>query len=367
MRIGLLSPPVERVPPLTYGGTERVVATLADSLVDRGHDVTLFASGDSVTRARLVPTVERAVWHDDRYVDPLPLWTLAIDRAYAHAADLDVLHDHADLLALAAARLAPVLTVTTVHRRLDRPEVLELMRAFPDHPFVSVSDAQRRPIPGARWVGTVHHGYPVGLYRPSLVPGSYLAFCGRFSRDKGIEWAVEVARRSEVPLKIAARHPRPDLTENDLREEWAYWGSTVRDLIAHEPLVEYVGELTEPEKQQLYAGAMALLFPIDWPEPFGLVMIEALACGTPVLARPRGSVPEVVRDGVTGFHCETVDEFVDAVARLGKIDRAACRAEFEQRFAADVMAARYEEIFRTLIGGRDGATLPLSVTRLSAG
>jgi glycosyltransferase involved in cell wall biosynthesis len=361
MRIGLLAPPVERVPPRTYGGTERVVATLADALVERGHDVTLFASGDSVTKATLVPTVERALWHDDRYRDPLPFWTLAIDRAYAHADELDVMHDHADLLALATAGQARVPTVTTLHQRLDRPEVVELMRAFPAHPFVSVSDAQRRPVPDANWAGTVHHGYPRDLYRPSLAPGSYLAFCGRFAREKGIEWAVEIARRAGLPLRVAARHPRPDLTGKDLREEWEYWETAVRDLVRREPLVEFVGELTEPEKQELYGGALGLLFPIDWPEPFGLVMIEALACGTPVLARPRGAVPEIVRDGLNGFHCETIDEFVAAVGRIGTIDRAACRADFERRFSADVMAARYEAIFARVAGAGRGPLIPLEV------
>lgn len=350
MRIGLLAPPVESVPPETYGGTERVVASLADALVDRGHDITVFGSGDSHTRARLVETVERAVWHDPRYTDPLPFWTLAISRAYAHADEIEIMHNHTDHMAFAAARLAAVPTVTTLHSRLDLPELPELYREFADHPVVAVSQAQRRQLPNARWVGTVHHGYPPDIYRASFEPGRYLAFCGRFSREKGITSAIEVARRTGVPLKIAARQPRPDRAEDYLREEWLYWDAVVRDLIRSEPLVEYVGELSEPEKQELYGGAMALLFPIDWPEPFGLVMIEALACGTPVLARPRGSVPEVVRDGVTGYHCETVEEFVAAIGRIGDIDRAACRAEFEERFTADVMAAHYETIFERVVG-----------------
>ena len=349
MRIGLLAPPVESVPPETYGGTERVVASLADALVDRGHDVTLFASGDSRTRARLVPTVERAVWHDPRYTDPLPLWTLAVTRAYAHAAELDLMHNHTDHMALAAARLAAVPTVSTLHGRLDLPELREMYAEFPDHPLVAVSHAQRLPLPHARWVGTVYHGYAPDLYRPSLARGTYLAFCGRFSREKGIGWAVEIAKRSGIPLKVAARVPRRDRVEDFMREEWLYWDAVVRDLIAGEPLVEYVGELTESEKQVLYGGALALLFPIDWPEPFGLVMIEALACGTPVLARPRGSVPEIVRNGVTGFHCETVDDFVAALGRIDVIDRAACRADFEDRFTADVMAAQYERIFEGIL------------------
>jgi len=349
VRIGLLAPPVERVPPITYGGTERVIATLADALVERGHEVVLFASGDSLTKARLVPTVERAVWHDPRFDDPLPFWSLAIAKAYEHASEVDVMHNHADHMALAAAKLAEVPTVTTLHGRLDLPEIAAVCSEFPEHPLVAISHAQRRQLPHANWVGTVYHGYPGDLYRPSYAAGSYLAFCGRFSHEKGIERAVEVARRTGIPLKVAARYPRPDRVEDGLRDEWLYWEAVVRDLIKGEPLVEYVGELSEPEKQLFYAGAMALLFPIDWPEPFGLVMIEALACGTPVLGRPRGSVPEIVRDGVTGFHCETIADFAAAIGKLGTIDRAACRADFEERFTAGVMAAQYEAIFERVL------------------
>lgn len=336
---------MERVPPITYGGTERVIATLADALVDRGHEVVLFASGDSVTRARLVPTVERAIWHDPRFDDPLPLWSLAVGRAYQHADGLDLMHNHADHTAFAAAQLAPIPTLSTLHGRLDLPELAALVAEFPEHPLVSVSHAQRRQLPHANWLGTIYHGYPRDLYVPSYARGRYLAFCGRFSHEKGIERAIEVARRTGIPLKVAARYPRPDRTEDGLHDEWLYWQAVVRDLIKGEPLVEYVGELSEPEKETFYGGAMALLFPIDWPEPFGLVMIEALACGTPVLGRPRGSVPEIVRDGVNGFHCETVEDFVTAVDRIGTLEREACRADFEERFTADAMAAQYEAIY----------------------
>jgi glycosyltransferase involved in cell wall biosynthesis len=345
MRIGLLAPPVEPVPPPNYGGTERVVATLADALVDRGHEVTLFASADSRTRARLVPTVERAIWHDDRYVDPLPFWTLAVSRAYAHASELDVMHNHCDHLAYPVARLSPIPTVTTLHGRLDLPELEDLYREFREQPLVSVSLAQRSPLPDAHWVANIAHGYAEDLYQPSYAPGRYLAFCGRFAREKGVMTAIDAAVQSGLPLKIAARRPRADRMELDLRDESEYWEDIVLPRIRREPLVEYVGEVDEAGKQELYAGALALLFPIDWPEPFGLVMIEALACGTPVLARPRGSVPEVIRDGITGFHCETVSDFVRAIGLVDLIDRAACRAEFEARFTADTMAARYEQVY----------------------
>jgi len=348
LRIGLLAPPVEPVPPPTYGGTERVVATLADALVDRGHEVTLFASGDSRTRARLVPTVERAIWHDDRYVDPMPFWTLAVSRGYAHASELDVMHNHCDHVAYPVARLSPVPTLTTLHGRLDLPELRDLYREFREQPLVSVTLAQRSPLPDARWIASIPHGYPEDLYRPSYAPGRYLAFCGRFSREKGVMTAIDAAVRTGIPLKIAARQPRADRVEQDLLDEFHYWEDVVLPRIRGEPLVEYVGELDEAGKQELYSGALALLFPIDWPEPFGLVMIEALACGTPVIARPRGSVPEVIREGVTGFHCETVDDFVRAIRHLDLIERAACRADFEARFTADAMAERYERVYEVV-------------------
>ena len=345
MRIGLLAPPVEPVPPPNYGGTERVVATLADALVDRGHDVTLFASGDSHTRARLAPTVERALWHAEAPVDPLPFWTLTVTRGYAHAADLDVMHNHCDHAAYPIARLARVPTVTTLHGRLDLPELRDLYREFREQPLVSVSLAQRSPLPDVNWVDNVYHGYAEDLYRPSYGPGRYLAFCGRFSREKGIMTAIDAAVQSGVPLKIGARQPREDRVERDLRDEYRYWEEVIRPRIHREPLVEYVGELDEAGKQELYAGALALLFPIDWPEPFGLVMIEALACGTPVIARPRGSVPEIIREGVTGFHGETVADFVRAIGHIDLIERTACRAEFDARFTADAMAERYEGVY----------------------
>ena len=338
------------MPPPTYGGTERVVSTLADALVDRGHEVTLFASADSHTRARLVPTVERAIWHDARYVDPMPFWTLTVARAYAHADELDVMHNHCDHVAYPLARVSPIPTVTTLHGRLDLPELRELYREFREQPLVSVSIAQRAPLPFANWAANVYHGYPDDLYRPSFARGSYLAFCGRFSEEKGVMMAIDAAVQSGTPLKIAARQPRADRIEHDLIAEDRYWQEIVLPRIQKEPLVEYVGELDEAGKQELYSGAMALLFPIDWPEPFGLVMIEALACGTPVLARPRGSVPEVIRPGVAGFHCETTSDFVQAIGRLDLIDRRACRNEFETRFTADGMAARYEEVYGEVLG-----------------
>lgn len=347
MRIGLLAPPLESVPPETYGGTERVVGTLADELVARGHDVTLFASGDSHTRARLVPTVERAIWHDERYQDQLPFWSVAAGRAYARAHELDVMHNHMDFFAFPAARLAAVPTVTTLHGRLDLPELRPLYAEFREQALVSVSRAQRTPLPDANWIATVYHGYPLDLYAPSYETGRYLAFCGRISPDKGLDRAIDVAIAAEVPLIIAARPPLSDEQSPEARRDWEHYEAEIRPRLDH-PLIEYVGELSEPDKQHLYESAIALLFPISWPEPFGLVIIESLACGTPVLATPRGAVAEIVQHGRTGFHCETQEDFLAALKRVGRIDRAECRREFERRFSAVVMAAAYEEVYERM-------------------
>lgn len=348
MRIGLLAPPLESVPPEAYGGTERVVASLADALTVRGHDVTLFASGDSHTSARLVPTVEKAIWHDERYQDQLPFWSIAAGRAYARAHELDVMHNHMDFFAFPAARLASVPTVTTLHGRLDLPELRPLYAEFNEQALVSVSRAQRSPLPEANWIATVYHGYPLDLYRPRYEPGRYLAFCGRISPDKGLDRAIDVAIAAGIPLIIAARPPLSDEQSPEARGDWEHYETAIRPRLDH-PLIEYVGELMEPDKQSLYDGAMATLFPISWPEPFGLVLIESLACGTPVLATPRGAVAEIIEHGRTGFHCETQEDFLAALARVGRIDRAECRREFERRFSAAVMAEAYEAVYERML------------------
>jgi GTP cyclohydrolase I len=352
VHIGLLAPPFVRVPPERYGGTERVVAALADGLVDRGHDVVLFASGDSRTKARLEPIVDAPVWENRKYNENAPFWILAVDRAYRAADGLDLMHNHADFYAYPLARRAPMPTITTQHWRMDSPELAALYAEYAEHPLVAVSDAQRRPLPTANWLATVYHGLPRGLYRPRYDAGSYLAFCGRLSRDKGVHIAIQTALRLGVPIKIAGRRPTGLRTDEDARAEREYFEHVLAPLL-REPLVEELGEIGESEKQALYDGAIALLMPIDWPEPFGLVLIESLACGTPVLASPVGSVPEVIRDGVTGFHCRTVDEYVRAVERIERIDRRACRREFEERFTSALMARRYEETFTEFLGTRE--------------
>ena len=354
MHIGLLAPPFVRVPPERYGGTERVVAALADALVDRGHDVVLFASGDSDTKARLEPIVESPVWEDPEFHDNGPFWMLAVERAYRNADGLDLMHNHADFYAYPLARRAPMPTITTQHWRMDLPELVPLYDEYTEQPLVAVSDAQRRALPTANWLATVAHGLPRRLYTPKFAPGRYLAFCGRLSRDKGVDTAIRAAIRTGIPIKIAGLRPTGLRSDEEERAERAFFEEVLTPLLRH-PVVEELGEIGEPEKQALYEDAMAVLFPISWPEPFGLVLIESLACGTPVLASPVGSVPEVIRHGVTGFHCATLEHYVRAIERVGEIDRRACRREFDERFTAQLMARRYEETFATHLGLRDPA------------
>jgi glycosyltransferase involved in cell wall biosynthesis len=353
MRIGLLAPPVESVPPERYGGTERVVAWLAQALIKRRHDVVVFASGDSKVEAPLIPIVERALWRDERYAsDLLPFWSLVVGRAYANAEGLDLMHNHLDYFAFPAARFAAIPTVTTLHGRLDLPELGPLYDEYGELRLVSISDAQRAPVPDARWIATVHHGLPRDLFRPRFERGSYLAFCGRIAPEKGLDRAIEAAIAAEVPLKIAARLPLADRFGGEVDRD--YYESRIRPHLDH-PLIEYVGELGDEDKELFLQDALALLFPIDWPEPFGLVQIEALACGTPVIARPRGSVQEVIEPGVTGYLCESTAEFAQAIASIDGIDRRACRASFEERFTTDQMAAKYERVYESVLAEEEEA------------
>ncbi len=348
MRIAQVAPLFEAVPPRQYGGTERVVSYLTEALVERGHDVTLFASGDSVTAARLVPSCPRSLRLGAPGVDAVALHLNMLLDVYRRADEFDVVHCHTDYLGLPLARYAETPTVLTLHGRLDLPEAHAVYRCAPSVAFVSVSDAQRAPLTGVRWVRTIHHGLPPQLYRFQPTPGRYLAFVGRISPEKRPDAAIRIARAAGIPLKIAAKVDAAD------RE---YFDAVVRPLLAG-PLVEFIGEVDDRGKQELLGGALALLFPVDWPEPFGLVLIEALACGTPVIARRRGSTPEVIRDGVTGFLCETEAEMVGAVARVDRLDRAACRAEFERRFTVDRMADAYLDAYRTVALG------PYAIARL---
>jgi glycosyltransferase involved in cell wall biosynthesis len=321
-----------------YGGTERVVSYLTEALVRLGHDVTLFASGDSLTRAKLVAACDQALRLAPNCQDPLALHVRMLGQVYQRADEFDVIHCHTDYLGLPLTRFSSTPTVITLHGRLDIPEIAPLYQEYSNVSLVSISDSQRRPLL-ANWVATIHHGLPLNFAACQAHPHESLLFLGRISPEKRPDAAIRVACRAGVPLRIAAKVDAVDR---------AYFETTIRPLLDH-PLVEFIGEVDEQQKRKLLGEAKALLFPIDWPEPFGLVMIEALACGTPIIARPRGSVPEVLRDGVTGLLCETEDEMVEAVHRIGTLDRMACRREFEQRFTDQVMARQYLEVYQTCI------------------
>jgi glycosyltransferase involved in cell wall biosynthesis len=339
MRIAQVAPLYESVPPKYYGGTERIVSYLTEELVRQGQEVTLFASGDSETSARLVPACRRSLRLDKHCEDQLVHHILMLERVFRRASEFDVIHFHVDYLHFPLSRRQVVTQLTTLHGRLDLPDLVPLYREFPDMPLVSISDAQREPLPRAGWEATVYHGLPEHLYRFRSQPGSYLAFLGRISPEKRVDRAIEIARQVGLPLKIAAKVDRVD-------QEYFKW--LVQPLL-RDSLVEFVGEIGEGEKDEFLGDAYALLFPIDWPEPFGLVMIEAMACGTPVIAYRQGSVPEVIEEGRTGFVVEELDEAVEAVRRVPELSRQRCREVFEQRFTATRMARDYLEVYQRLI------------------
>lgn len=348
MRIAQVAPPFEAVPPIAYGGTERVVATLTEELVRRGHDVTLFAAGDSRTSARLEPTVEKALWHcEPLFKDLNPFWSITVDTVWEKLQDFDVVHSHLDYWGYPLARHGGVPVVTTLHGRLDLPELQPLYRRFPDVLLVSISNAQRRPLRMANFVATIYHGIELDQFTFSPERGDYLAFLGRISPEKGLDTAIRVARRAGMPLRIAARKPLHHDDPN-VRADWEHYRQDIKPLLerGHATLI---GEVAGQKKDNFLRDAAALLFPIRWPEPFGLVMVEALACGTPVIALRDGSVPEVIDDGVTGFVCSDEEEMVSAVGRLAELDRARCRAEAERRFSPTAMASAYEALYDRLL------------------
>ncbi len=358
LRIAQLAPPFESVPPARYGGTERVIATLTEELVRRGHQVTLFASGDSHTLARLIPTVPQALWHaKPAYPDFAPFWAVILGQVWREIEHFDVVHSHLDYFGFPMARAGIRPIVTTLHGRLDLPQLEPLYAEFTDVPLVSISDAQRRPVPNSNWQATVYHGIDLDQYTFNPSRGRYLAFLGRISSEKGVDTAIRIARCAAMPLKIAARLPLPFSNDANARADRVYYEQEVEPLLEGSG-VELIGQVGGKEKDDFLGHAAALLFPIRWPEPFGLVMAEALACGTPVLALCRGSVPEVLRDAVTGFIRDTEDELVEAVTKIGEIDRARCRAEAEQRFSPCVMADAYEQVYARVIEQRS-ATVEL--------
>jgi glycosyltransferase involved in cell wall biosynthesis len=339
MKIAQVAPLYESVPPKYYGGTERVVSYLTEELVRQGHDVTLFASGDSETKARLIAACRSSLRLDKHCQNQMAHHFVMLERLFQRAAEFDIVHFHIDYLHFPLSRRELITHVTTLHGRLDIPDLVPLYQEFQDMPVISISNGQREPLPWANWQATVYHGLPVDMYRFREKPGNYLAFLGRVSPEKRVDRAIEIARRVGMPLKIAAK---VDPVDRD------YFESVISPLLSNSP-VEFVGEISDGEKDEFLGNAYALLFPIDWPEPFGLVMIEAMACGTPVIAYRGGAVPEIMEQGHTGFIVHGVEDAVEAVRDVAQLSRKRCREVFEQRFTATRMAHDYVQQFERLI------------------
>jgi glycosyltransferase involved in cell wall biosynthesis len=339
MRIAQVAPLYESVPPKHYGGTERVVSYLTEELVRQGHEVTLFASGDSETKARLVAACPRSLRLDKRCRDQMAHHYVMLENVFQRAAEFDITHFHVDYLHFPFSRRDAITQVTTLHGRLDIPDLVPLYQEFRDMPVISISNGQREPLPWVNWQATVYHGLPADIYQFRAEPGSYLAFLGRISPEKRVDRAIEIATRVGMPLKIAAKVDRVDKD---------YFDSVIAPLLRNS-LVEFVGEIGDGEKDAFLGNAYALLFPIDWPEPFGLVMIEAMACGTPVIAYRSGAVPEVMEQGKTGFIVHSLEDAVEAVRHVAQLSRQRCREVFERRFTASRMARDYVQQFERLI------------------
>ena len=352
MKIAQIAPLMESCPPRLYGGTERIVSYLTDELVRQGHEVTLFANGDSQTLAELVPCCQTALRLNPAVKDHIPYYMMMLEQVRRRADEFDVLHFHIDMLHYPMASVFADRMVTTLHGRMDLPDYADFYTAFPHLPVVSISDDQRRPMPPVEWAGTVLHGLPENLLPFCANPKEdYLAFLGRISPEKRPDRAIEIAVRTGMKLKIAAKVDKADQ---------AYWDDVIAPMVAAHSNVEYVGEINEHQKAEFLGNARALLFPIDWPEPFGLVMIEAMACGTPVIAFRNGSVPDVVEHGISGFIVNNIGEAVAAVGAAGKLDRAGVHGSFEARFTAERMTLDYVAIYRGLPGvsRRDGVRVP---------
>jgi glycosyltransferase involved in cell wall biosynthesis len=339
MRIAQVGPLYESIPPRYYGGTERIVSYLTEELVRQGHEVTLFGSGDSVTKARLIAPCRQALRLDANCLDQLSQHTLMLEQVFERVREFDIIHFHIDYLHFPLCRRHAGPHLTTLHGRLDIADIFPLFREFRDMPVVSISNTQRRPLPWLNWQGTVYHGLPENLYRFHPGQGDYLAFLGRISPEKRVDRAIEIARRAGIPLRIAAK-----VSEKD-RE---YFEKTIQPMLK-DPLVEYIGEIGEGGKDAFLGNARALLFPINWPEPFGIVMIEAMACGTPVIAWPMGSVPEVMAHEGAGFIVNSVEQAAAAVGRCGRLNRERCREIFEQRFTVARMARDYLRLYEGLL------------------
>ena len=339
MKIAQVSPLYESVPPPLYGGTERVVYNITEELIARGHDVTLFASGDSVSHAKLISPCKNALRLDPNCVDPLATHFNLMELVERESHKFDIIHSHIDYMYFPIIRRSKIPHITTLHGRLDLPELKQLYKEFKDIPVISISNYQRLPVSYANWKGTVHHGLLLDLYEFNAKGGDYLAFVGRVSPEKRVDRAIEIAKETNIPIRIAAK---VDKADKDYFEQY------IKGMLDH-PLVNFLGEIGEKEKQDLLGNALGFIYPIDWPEPFGLGMIEAMACGTPVIAYKCGSVPEIIDDGVTGFIVNSQEEAVEAVKKLSQINRAECRKTFEKRFSARRMIDDYLNIYMTII------------------
>jgi glycosyltransferase involved in cell wall biosynthesis len=339
LRIAQVAPLYESVPPKYYGGTERIVSYLTEELVHQGHNVTLFASGDSITKARLIAPCRQALRLDKNCIDQMTHHVLMLEQVFRDTGQFDIIHFHIDYLHFPLSKRQRMPHVTTLHGRLDIPDLVPLYKEFHRMPVVSISDAQRKPLPCINWQGTVYHGLPEDLYTFREEPGKYLAFLGRISPEKRVDRAIRIARKVGIEIKIAAKIDNAD------RE---YFEEVIKPLL-NDPLIEYVGEIGEGEKDEFLGNAYAFLFPIDWPEPFGMVMIEAMACGAPVIAYRQGSIPEVIEEGATGFIVENLEEAVKAVERVSTLSRKRCRQVFEERFSVTRMARDYMIIYNQLV------------------
>jgi glycosyltransferase involved in cell wall biosynthesis len=342
MKIAQVAPLYESVPPKGYGGTERVVSWLTEELVRLGHDVTLFASADSMTAARLVPCCAESLRLDIDSIDQLAHHVVLLEKVLREKDEFDLIHFHIDYLHFPVSSREHYAHITTLHGRLDIPDLVPVYRMYPDMPVVSISDAQRDPLPNLNWQGTVYHGFPPESYSLYAKPGKYLAFLGRTSPEKGLDHAIGIAQRAGMPLKIGAKIDKVDQE---------YFDTCIRPLLSS-PGVEFLGEISYSEKNQFLGEAAALLFPICWPEPFGIVMIEAMACGTPVIAYPFGSVPEVIQDGVSGYIVPDLQSAVGAIGKLDKLDRKKVRKHFEQQFTASRMTQDCLRIYERLVAGK---------------
>ncbi|HEY8402868.1 MAG TPA: glycosyltransferase family 4 protein, partial [Cytophagaceae bacterium] len=331
MRIAQVAPLYESVPPKLYGGTERIVSYLTEELVNRGHEVTLFASGDSVTKARLLSPWCCSLRLQENCMDQMAHHFTMMEMVQKEKERFDIIHFHIDYLHFPISRRSNIPHITTLHGRLDIPDIYPLYQEYKDIPVVSISNSQRIPLPENNWKRTIYHGLPTGVYKPHFDKGEYLAFIGRFSPEKRADRAIEAAILAGIPIKLAAKIDK---------SEMEYFEANIKPLMNH-PLVEFVGEIGESEKNEFLGNAKALMFLIDWPEPFGLVMIESMACGTPVIAWKNGSVPEIIDNGESGFIVESMDETIRAIKEIDKIDRSRVRQLFESRFSLDRMVQNY--------------------------